>query len=125
MTTLKKLSNVDLFAKTAKKLGLTFKKIPTDTNKTLFSISNDRKFYFGSTKAPGFYPESRRWGAHLTGSKQLTQKILKKLGYKTIQSTFIHSDSHTSFKSFFSQAEKASKKFPVILKPDKGLDGRN
>ena len=124
MNTSKKLTNVALFAKTAKRLGLTVTKIPTATNKTLFSIASKDKFYFGSSKAPGFYPESRRWGAHLTGSKQLTQKILKKLGYKTIRSAFIMPRLHTSFQSFFKQAENAAKKFPVILKPDDGLDGR-
>ena len=50
--------------------------------------------------------------------------MLKKLGYKTIKSSFITPSNHNSFQSFFKEAKKAASTFPVILKPDKGLDGR-
>lgn len=124
MKTPAKISNIELFSKTAKKLGLTVTPIPTEKNKNLCSISLGNKFYFLSSKAPGFYPNAKRWGAHLTGSKQLTQKMLTKLGYKTIRSNFLAPSAYTSFTAFFAQTQKVTKKFPVILKPDDGLDGR-
>ena len=120
----KTLTNIDLFQRTAKKIGLTFKKTPIEGNPNLFCISGNGKFYFGSSKAPGFYPEARRWGAHLTGNKMLTQETLTELGYKTVKSSFLKPQNFASFKDFFAKAKKDYCKFPVILKPNKGLDGR-
>lgn len=124
MNTSKKITNIELFAKTAKKLGLTVTPLHAKNNKTLHAISSGDKFYFMSSKAPGFYPESKRWGAHLTGSKQLTQNMLTKLGYTTIRSSFLTPGDYNSLKAFSTEAQKVTKKFPVILKPDDGLDGR-
>lgn len=117
-------SNILLFKKTAEKLGLTFAKIPIKNNKHLFSIASEDRFYLGSWKSPGFYPEARRWGAVLTGNKRLTQDILQQFGYKTIESTFLTHEEHPTFKTFFNLAQAEYKKFPVILKPNNGMDGR-
>jgi|GEM_PF-1187744 len=117
-------ANIALFKQTAEKLGLTFTKMPTKNNKHLFSIASADRFYLGSWKSPGFYPEARRWGGVLTGNKQLTQDILKRLGFKTIQSTFLTYEEHPSFKSFYNLAQEKYQRFPVILKPNNGMDGR-
>lgn len=117
-------ANILLFKRTAEKLGLTFTKMPIKNNKNLFSIASADRFYLGSWKTPGFYPEAKRWGGVLTGNKRLTQNILQNLGFKTIESTFLTYEEHPSFKTFFKLAQEKHEKFPVILKPNNGMDGR-
>jgi hypothetical protein len=124
MTDAKMPSNIRLFKKTAEKLGLTFTKVPTPHSKNLFKISSADRFYLGSFASPGFYPETCRWHGIFTGNKQLTQNALQELGYKTIRSTFLIPQEHPSFTSFFALAEEKYQRFPLILKPNNGMDGR-
>lgn len=84
----KTITNTELFEETAKKLNLTFKRIPTAKNKSLFTITGNGRFYVGSAATPGFYPTVSRWHALFTMDKRLTQTTLKQLGYKTISSLF-------------------------------------
>jgi hypothetical protein len=117
-------SNIVLFKKTAEKLGLTFTKVPTVGSRNLFKIASADRFYMGSFKSPGFYPETCRWHGVFTGNKQLTQNALQELGYKTITSTYLTPQEHPAFSTFLALAEENCHKFPVILKPNNGMDGR-
>ncbi|MFT5036905.1 MAG: hypothetical protein ACI9VM_000474 [Candidatus Azotimanducaceae bacterium] len=120
----KELTNTELFQKTAKKLGLKFKKTPVERNKGLFSISGNGQHYFGSPNAPGFYPNVTRWNGAFTVNKKLAQSTLTQLGYKTIPSKFLIPTAHASFKSFWEKAQKMSPLFPIIIKPNAGFHGR-
>jgi len=117
-------SNILLFKKTAEKLGLTFTKVPISNSRNLFKIASPERFYLGSFKAPGFYPETCRWHGVFTGNKKLTQSILQELGYKTITSCFLTPQESFTFSAYLALAEENYKKFPLILKPNNGMDGR-
>ena len=117
-------SNILLFKNTAERLGLTFTKVPITNSRNLFKIASAERFYLGSFKAPGFYPETCRWHGVFTGNKRLTQDILQELGYSTIASIFLTPQEHPSFATFLALAEETYQKFPIILKPNDGMDGR-
>jgi len=116
-------SNVALFKRISKKLGLTFKMESMPGNKTLFSITDGTRMYLGSTAEPGFFPNVQRWNATLTKNKHLTQRILNRLKYKTIRSVYLFPKDFSSCGKFMSFAEQKAPKYPFIVKPDVGLQG--
>ncbi len=82
----KNVSTSTVYKKVAKKLGLKHEYVQSSPTKKVLFIHNAKKFFLFGTGSPGFYPEAKRWNAHFTVSKLLTQKILKKFGYKVILS---------------------------------------
>lgn len=122
----KELSNTDICQKAAKNLGLKSERVKTTQGKQLLLLSDKKgKFFFASPAAPGFYPEVRRWNAHFSGSKLLTQKVLKRLGYKVIASHEVRMTDYADTRTLTKNLDKKHLKFPVLTKPDKGLRGKD
>ena len=116
-------SNIKIYKEAAKNLGLRTEHVQSAPHKKVLLISNEVKFFLASADAPGFYPEVRRWNAHFSGSKLLTQKILKRLGYTVIPSKEVRVADFSSSKALFGALKNKPYKFPVLVKPDKGLMG--
>lgn len=117
-------SNIDIYRTAAKKLGLKSEFVQSSPKKKVLLISNAKKFFLASAAAPGFYPETRRWNAHFSGSKLLTQKIMKRLGYAVISSKEVRIADFLSSKALCKSLDKKHYNFPMLLKPDKGLMGQ-
>lgn len=119
-----KKSNLNILSVAAQKLKLkTELIINTPAQKTLL-VSNQKKFYLASGKAPGFYPEAKRFNSHLSNNKFLTQTLLKRLGYKVIVSTKISIAQYKSFADFWKNLQHEQYKFPALIKPNSGMWGR-
>ena len=126
MAVMKKPSrNIDIYVKVAKKLGFKTERMQATPTRKLLCISNGKKFFMINTGTPGFYPEVSRWSATLTGSKLLTQKMLKRYGYKIISSHAVRFGDFKSKKEMVASVTKKHKVFPVLIKPDRGHDGKN
>jgi hypothetical protein len=117
-------SNLDLYVNASVKLGLTVEKIDSGIRSPLM-ISNGAKFTLINTKSPGFYPSNMRWTASFTGSKMLSQKILSKIGYKTIKTHFIKKTDFESSSQLREFITAGFFTFPVLVKPNYGSDGEN
>lgn len=118
------LSNIEIYVNVASKLGLTTERIEGG-NRSPLLISDGKKFTLINTKAPGFYPQARRWNAAFTNSKILSQTILNRLGYKTIRTELVKSGSFESLEVLNNFIEGIEHDFPVLVKPNRGYDGKN
>ena len=116
--------NIELYIDAAKKIGLTAE-IMESGNRFPLLVSNKEKFAIINTKSPGFYPNVSRMQATLTGNKILTQTILKRLGYKTIETELVKVNSFKSTEEIIDYTNKSTRVFPVLLKPNFGGDGKN
>lgn len=118
-------SNVAMYEEVAKKLGLATEYVQSTPHRKPLLISNNKKFFLINTGSPGFYPETKRWNAHFTGSKLLTQEILKKFKYNVIKTDEVRVaqfPNHRSLSSFLNENEYT---YPCLIKPDRGQDGAN
>lgn len=121
---MKSKTNIEIYKVAAKNLGLKSELVQSSPTKKVLLISNSKKFFLASAAAPGFYPETSRWNAHFSGSKLLTQKMLKRFGYKVITSKEIRIADFSSSKELCASLEKGRYSFPLLIKPDKGLMGQ-
>jgi hypothetical protein len=118
------LSNIEIYVNVAKTLGLTTERIESGHHSPLL-ISDGKKFTLINTKSPGFYPEARRWNAAFTASKILTQTILNRLGYKTINTELVKSGSFESLEILNDFISTLEPDFPALVKPNRGYDGKH
>lgn len=119
----KNISTLTLYTNAAKKLGLKTELVQSSHVRKRLLISNNETFCLVSAKNPGFYPAATRWIAHFTGGKLMTQKILKRYGYKVISTTEVKIGTYGSLKNFTEKLTAKHKKFPLLIKPDRGYDG--
>lgn len=118
-------TNIEMYEEVAKKLNLNTERVQSTPHRKPLLISNTKKFFLINTKSPGFYPEARRWNAHFTSSKLLTQKVLKKFGYHVIETQAIRIADFPSALDLRKSLMSAEYQFPILIKPDRGQDGQN
>lgn len=118
-------TNIEIYEEVAKEIGLKTEYIQSSPHRKPLMISNDKRFMLVNIGTPGFYPETTRWNACFTGSKLLTQKILKRIGYNVISSEGVRVTDFPSAKVLCDSLLKKEYNFPLLMKPDKGYDGKN
>ncbi|MFT5849355.1 MAG: hypothetical protein ACI9H6_000160 [Patiriisocius sp.] len=121
----KDVNNIELCKIAAKNLGLTTKKVASSPIKYLLHVTNGKKFYLASAAAPGMFPGASRWYAHFTGSKLLSQTLLKQIGYNVIPSKAVRVKEYTSQKACSEALSKLKVTFPALVKPDHGMNSKN
>jgi glutathione synthase/RimK-type ligase-like ATP-grasp enzyme len=119
-----KKSNLNILSESAKRIGLKTEWLVNTSSQKILLVSDTKKFYLASGKAPGFYPLSKRFNAVMSNNKLIAQNILKRLNYKVIESTKIIISEHKSFAEFWSNLKTKGYKYPVLVKPNKGLWGK-
>lgn len=118
-------SNIQMYITVAKKLGLETKYVQSTPTRQPLLICNSERFFLINTNSPGFYPEARRWNAHFTGSKLLTQKILNQFGYNTIHTYALRVKDYPDQRALVKFLATEVYEFPVLIKPDRGKDGND
>ena len=116
--------NTQILEEAAQSLKLETKKVQSGPHKNVLYISDGRRFYLAHAGEPGFYPRNMRWNAHFSRSKLLTQEILHSLGYHVITSEEIRPQDFATKKELFTHLTNTNYRFPVLLKPDRGLRGQ-
>ena len=121
----KDLNNIELTKLAAKNLGLKTETLHSSPKKTLLYVTDGSTFYLASQASPGMFPAANRWNAHFSGSKLLAQKILKRLGYNVIPSKEIRVNEFSSAKALKEKLAEGKFSFPILVKPDKGMNAKN
>lgn len=120
----KNKTNIEIYEQAAKNLGITTELVQSSPSTHSLLITYKEKFYLASASTPGFYPEVRRWNAHFSSSKLLTQKILKRFGYKVVSSEAIRHADFSSLHQLDAKLRQLDLKYPILIKPDMGLRGQ-
>lgn len=116
-------SNLAMYERVAKKMGLNCEYIYSSHKKKPLLISDGKKFFLINTGTPGFYPNVKRFNAHFTSNKILTQEILQKFNYRVIVTTPVHIENYASKEALLTELDTKNRHFPLLLKPNKGQDG--
>lgn len=114
-----------MYETVAKKLNLKTEYVQSTPTRKPLLISNGERFFLINTSSPGFYPEARRWNAHFTSSKLLTQKILNQFGYSTLHTYALRVKDYSSQRQLVKFLSTQEYTFPVLVKPDRGKDGED
>ena len=118
-------NNIEMYERVAKRIGLDCEYIQTSSKKKSLLITDKETFFIIGTGAPGFYPNVKRFNSFLTNNKILTQRILQKFNYKVISTVSISTENYTSIADLLDVVDKQTQSFPVLVKPNKGQDGKN
>lgn len=121
-TKAKKLSHIAIIIKEARKLGLHVQQHKEQRVQKVL-ISNANKMFV--LTGDNFYPDVQRWLPKLFNDKVLTQKILRQKGYKTVSTQTFHPSDFVSKKKFLEHVRAVPVTFPVIIKPNDGMKGRD
>src|SRR3989338_4020239 len=116
-------NNIAMYERVAKTLGLKCEHVYSTYKKKPLLISNDKKFFLISTGSPGFYPSVKRFNAHLTTNKMLTQQVLQKFNYRVIGTTTVQVQDYSSSDKMLQTLIQQPLLFPLLIKPNKGQDG--
>lgn len=118
-------NNIEMYERVAQKIGLDCEYIQTSSKKKSLFITDKKTFFIIGTGAPGFYPTVKRFNSFLTNNKILTQQILQKFNYKVISTVSIHPEDYSSIAELLKDVDKQTQLFPVLIKPNKGQDGKH
>lgn len=124
-TVKKKQSTTELIRELATELGYAVAVVDTNASSPVLSISDGKRYCLVDEFTFGYYPTNLRWQNALYKDKITTQKVLEKNGITTIPSTFYRIHEYESGAALERALTKRHPKFPLLLKPAAGHDGRN
>ena len=122
-----KQTHLNAITLAAKKQGYIVKKISSGDTGLLgdaYQIKRaDGSFRIFSSWKIGYYPNTPLWFKMLANSKQLSDKILNDLGYTTIPGIYF-SCKDMEDNSVIDRKLNRVKKYPIICKPEEGIQGK-
>src|SRR3990167_5643871 len=108
-------NNIAMYERVAKTLGLKCEHVYSTYKKKPLLISNDKKFFLISTGSPGFYPSVKRFNAHLTTNKMLSQQVLQKFNYRVIGTTPVQVQDYSSSDKMLQTLIQQPLLFPLLI----------
>lgn len=129
----KKISNLSILKKAAKKFGYQHGLIDSPYSKAIYVTDGESYFISRSKTKYGMYPINYKFGEHLVDDKAVTKRFLKKFGFRVIKGKPFYlkkplSDSgqiknSDNVRAAYAYAKKIS--YPVFVKPNSGSRGKN
>ncbi|MCA9358814.1 hypothetical protein KC926_01255 [Candidatus Kaiserbacteria bacterium] len=119
-----KFNDSNLLKKIAGELGYNVSEVTSKKNRLTLNISKNNKFYIANAGSYGYYPDNRRWHTALFKNKIQSGKLLKELGYSFVKS-HDYTVSNLTLNEIISDLENLSFDFPIIIKPNDGMKGKD
>lgn len=126
----RKITNLEILKKAAKKFGYSYGLIDNPYSEAIFVSNGERNFVARSKTTYGMYPLNPKFSEKLVDNKGVAKRVLKKFGFRVIKGKVFHISSPNRSATIkpgdkIADAYKYAKNitYPVFVKPNAGSRG--